>query len=173
MQTKLPSKSIVSIMLLALALADSTALAESEPRRLLDKDHLLGDFGPYPYPPGAGRPREAWETAFPKIGPTDNWPPATHNVVWPTDIYHLKKSKDGRLQLGSYADEKLFLRLTKDETLKLLGVPLREKGDVFEYSCSVKSKPCSLRLFFVNGKVTFANISVQQGRPALQLPTSR
>ena len=35
------------LLLLALGLADSTAIAESEPRRLLDKDHLKGDFGPH------------------------------------------------------------------------------------------------------------------------------
>lgn len=91
-------------------------------------------------------------------------------MVWPTDIYHLKKSKDGRLQLGSYADEKLFLRLSKDETLKLLGVPLRDKGDVTEYNCSVKNTPCSLHLLFANGKVIFANISVDR---SLSLPKSK
>lgn len=162
MQTKLPCKSIVSLLLLALGLADIPVMATPEPFVSKSKEGLLGDFGPHPYPQGAGRPREAWETAFPKTDPTHDWPPATYNVVWPTDIYHLKKSKDGRLQLGSYADEKLFLRLSKDETLKLLGVPLRDKGDVFEYSCSVKSTPCSLQLLFVNGKVNFANISVDR-----------
>ncbi len=170
MQTKLPSKSIVSILLLTLGLPDIPAMATPEPFVSKSKEGLLGDFGPHPYPPGAGRPREAWESGFPKIGPTDNWPPATDNVVWPTDIYHLKKSKDGRLQLGSYADEKVFLRLSKDETLKLLGVPLRDKGDVLEYKCSVKSTPCSLRLFFLNEKVTFANISVDR---TLNLPKSK
>jgi|JI6StandDraft_1071083.scaffolds.fasta_scaffold00007_141 hypothetical protein len=162
MQTKLRCKSIVSLLLLALGLADIPVMATPEPFVSKSKEGLLGDFGPHPYPPGAGRPREAWESGLPKIGPTANWPPATYNVVWPTDIYHLKKSKDGRLQLGSYADEKLFLRLSKDETLKLLGVPLRDKGDVFEYSCSVKSTHCYLKLLFVNGNVTFANISVDR-----------
>lgn len=173
MQTKPPCKSIVSLLLLALGLADIPVMAAPEPFVSKSKEGLLGDFGPHPYPPGAGRPREAWESDFPKIGPTYKWPAAPSNVVWPTDINHLKRSKDGRLQLGSYDDEKLFLQLSKDETLKLLGVPLSDKGDIFEYNCSVKSMPCSLQLFFVNRKVTFANISVQQGRPAPQLPTSK
>lgn len=118
MQIKLPSKCIVSILLLALGLADIP-------------------------------------------------------VTGATDIYHLKKSKDGRLQLGSYDDEKLFLQLSKDKTLKLLGVPLADTGDIFEYNCAVKSTPCSLQLFFLNGEVTFAKISAQQGYPAIPPPTSR
>jgi len=170
MQTKPPCKSIVSLLLLALGLADIPVMAAPEPFVSKSKEGLLGDFGPHPYPPGAGRPREAWESDFPKIGPTDNWPPANSNVVWPKDIYHLKKSKDGRLQLGSYGDEKLFLRLSKDETLKLLGIPRSSKDDAFEYNCSVKSTPCSLKLLFVNGKVTFANISVDR---SLDTPKSK
>lgn len=170
MQTKLPSKSIVSLLLLALGLADIPVMAAPEPFVSKSKEGLLGDFGPHPYPPGAGRPREAWESDFPKIGPTYKWPAAPRNAVWPTDINHLKKSKDGRLQLGSYGDEKLFLQLSKDETLKLLGVPLSDKDDAFEYNCSVKSTPCYLKLLFVNGKVTFANISVDR---SLDTPKSK
>lgn len=84
MQTKLPCKSIVSLLLLALGLADSTALAEPEPGRLLDKDHLKGDFGPHPYPPGAGRPREAWETDPSKPGPVHNSPQIPKGYVDPS-----------------------------------------------------------------------------------------
>lgn len=72
------------LLLLALGLADSTAIAEPEPRRLLDKDHLKGDFGPRPYPPGAGRPREAWETDPSKLGPVHNWPQIHNGDVEPS-----------------------------------------------------------------------------------------
>lgn len=173
MQTKLPCKFIVSLLLLILWWVGVPVMAAPEPFVSKSKEGLLGDFGPHPYPPGAGRPREAWESGLPKIGSTDNWPTATYNVVWPTDIYPLKKSKDGRLQLGSYDDEKLFLQLSKDKALKLLGVPITDTGDIFEYNCAVKSTPCSLLLFFLNGKVTFANISAQQSYPAIPPPTSR
>ena len=72
------------LLLLALGLADSTAIAESEPRRLLDKDHLKGDFGPHPYPSGAGRPLEAWETGPSKIGPVYSWPQIPKGYVEPS-----------------------------------------------------------------------------------------
>ncbi|MFA7338484.1 MAG: hypothetical protein WC028_16980 [Candidatus Obscuribacterales bacterium] len=72
------------LLLLAIGLADSPAIAEPEPRRLLDKDHLKGDFGPHPYPPGAGRPREAWETDPSKLGPVHNWPQIPNGYVEPS-----------------------------------------------------------------------------------------
>lgn len=72
------------LLLLALSLADSPAIAEPEPRRRLDKDHLKGDFGPRPYPPGAGRPREAWETDPSKPGPVRNSPQIPKGYVDPS-----------------------------------------------------------------------------------------
>lgn len=72
------------LLLPALGLPDNPAIAEPEPRRLLDKDHLLGDFGPRPYPPGAGRPREAWEAGPSKLGPVHNWPQIPNGYVDPS-----------------------------------------------------------------------------------------
>jgi hypothetical protein len=72
------------LLLLVLGLANGSAMAEPEHRRLLDKDHLLGDFGPRPYPPGAGRPREAWETDPSKPGPAHNSPQIPKGYVDPS-----------------------------------------------------------------------------------------
>jgi len=74
----------LTLLLLALGLADSPAIAEPEPRRPLDKDHLKGDFGPRPYPQGAGRPREAWETDPSKPGPVHNSPQIPNGYLGPS-----------------------------------------------------------------------------------------
>lgn len=68
------------LLLLALGLADSPAIAEPEHRKQLDKDHLLGDFGTDP---------SEWKQGgviHSKSGPIQNWPMVPGKKIIPEEF---------------------------------------------------------------------------------------
>lgn len=184
MRSTLSNRLKSMLLLLFLWLADSPAIAEPEHRRLLDKDHLKGDFGPHPYPPGAGRPREPWEQGEPDsyrresvqsgpILPKGNAEQSAEitrsmlqtfcppKIKGATDINHLQKTKDGRWLFNSIEDEKLFFLLPKEKVVPLLGVPRKNTGGLVQYNCRVKDSTGYLELFIGDEFVQSSRIRLE------------
>ncbi len=150
----------ILLLLLAFALA-SEAQAEPVQRKSLDRNHLLGDFGPHPYPPGSGRPRDAWEFSYFKREWVKQWPNApmglnqsspaqlNKNLKMPvtTDLNHLRKTKDGKWIFNSTEDANLFLHLPKEKVKTLLGVPRKDTSGFVEYNCRLNDSLGYLELF--------------------------
>lgn len=147
--------------------ADSSVMAEPELKISLPKNikqpnrQILGDFGPHPYPPGSGRPREAWEFSYFKREWVKQWPnapmglnqsaPAQLNknlkMSVTTDLNHLRKTKDGKWIFNSTEDANLFLHLPKEKVKTLLGVPRKDASGFVEYNCRLNDSLGYLELF--------------------------
>lgn len=173
-----PHNQLKALILILALVPASEAQVGSGQRKSQDKNHLLGDFGPRPYPPGAGRPLEPGERGssrneqghYSLILPKDN---AAHSAELqrsmmqtfgpprrkgPTDINHLEKTNDGQWLFNSIEDKKLFLRLPREKVVKLLGVPRKNTGGMIQYKCQVKDSDGFLELSIVDDQVQSSKI---------------
>ncbi len=152
----------LTLLLLALVLPDNPSIAEQEHGRLLDKDHLIGDFGPYPHssPKAQGKPKHG---TLPQYSQVYKLPGARKKELSTTDINHLRKAKDGRWLFKSIDDEKLFLLLPREKVKKLLGVPRTDRGRLIEYNCRLDDSPGYLELFIKDELVQSSKIWIEEG----------